>query len=62
MCFPSFVRLQPNECSSAGFFANPNDCKKFYRCVDNGTGSYMVYNFDCAPGTVWDQQSTVTDF
>lgn len=28
---------------------------KFYRCVDNGKGGFNKYEFECGPGTVWDQ-------
>nr|XP_021189541.2 LOW QUALITY PROTEIN: mucin-22 [Helicoverpa armigera] len=43
-------------CTSEGFYGDPNDCKKFYRCVDNGKGSYTKYDFTCGDGTVWDQE------
>ncbi|KAK0170330.1 hypothetical protein PV328_010905 [Microctonus aethiopoides] len=43
-----------SECQQEGFFANPNDCKKFFRCVDDGRGSYLKYDFTCGDGTVWD--------
>lgn len=29
---------------------------KFYRCVDNGNGGFIKYEFQCGPGTVWDQE------
>lgn len=31
-------------------------CSKFYRCVDNGKGGFNKYEFECGPGTVWDQE------
>ncbi|XP_052759372.1 serine-rich adhesin for platelets [Galleria mellonella] len=43
-----------NECSSNGFMSDKNDCKKFYRCVDDGNGNYIRYDFTCGEGTVWD--------
>ncbi|XP_011503258.1 PREDICTED: uncharacterized protein YMR317W-like [Ceratosolen solmsi marchali] len=43
-----------NNCQSEGFFANVNECQKFYRCVSHYSG-YVKYDFDCAPGTAWDQ-------
>ncbi|XP_034830826.1 uncharacterized protein Mur89F [Maniola hyperantus] len=41
-------------CSSEGYFANPNDCKKFYRCVNEDKDEYTKYEFSCAEGTAWD--------
>lgn len=42
-------------CSEEGFFRNPNDCVKFYRCVRNeGEDYFRVYDFACGPGTVFD--------
>lgn len=46
-----------NKCDSEGFFSNSKDCKKFYRCVDDGKGGYTKYDFTCGDGTIWDQQS-----
>ncbi|XP_045448775.1 serine-rich adhesin for platelets-like [Melitaea cinxia] len=45
-----------NECMSDGFFGNINDCKKFYRCVNDGKGGYTKYEFSCGDGTVWVQE------
>ncbi|XP_015124029.1 flocculation protein FLO11 [Diachasma alloeum] len=41
-------------CTEEGFFPDPSDCKKFYRCVE-GEGSYQKYEFTCGEGTAWDQ-------
>jgi hypothetical protein len=39
------------QCSSEGFFVDPNDCSKFVRCVDTyQTGRFQVYTFDCPDG------------
>ncbi|XP_072760733.1 uncharacterized protein [Anoplolepis gracilipes] len=43
-----------HECNEEGFFPNPNNCKKFYRCVQGQSG-YQKYEFECGPGTAWDQ-------
>lgn len=47
-------------CSKDGFFRNPRDCRKFYRCVevnsDSGDGDYAVYQFDCPEGLVFDER------
>ncbi len=41
-------------CTSEGFHANPDDCTKFFRCVDFRDGKLTLFNFDCGPGTVYD--------
>lgn len=43
-----------SKCIGEGFYPNPNDCRKFYRCVKNLSG-YQKYEFQCGPGTAWDQ-------
>ncbi|KAL0893082.1 hypothetical protein ABMA27_014721 [Loxostege sticticalis] len=44
------------KCSQEGFYGDPNDCKKFYRCVSNGKGDFTKYEFTCGDGTIWDQE------
>ncbi|KAM3964383.1 uncharacterized protein ACR2FA_001358 [Aphomia sociella] len=48
--------LNDSKCSSSGFMGDKNDCKRFYRCVDNGNGGYTRYEFSCGEGTVWDSK------
>lgn len=48
-------------CKSEGFYGNPYDCKKFYRCVDDGRGGYTKYDFNCGDGTVWNQEILACD-
>ena len=49
-----------NRCSSEGFFRDPNDCVKFYRCTrDEGADFFRVYEFACGPGTVFDPTISV---
>ncbi|CAH2235258.1 jg20633 [Pararge aegeria aegeria] len=43
-------------CTHSGFFGDYNDCQKFYRCVENGKGSFKKYEFTCSEGTVWDKK------
>ncbi|GBP34027.1 hypothetical protein EVAR_94038_1 [Eumeta japonica] len=47
-----------DKCDQEGYFGNKKNCKKFYRCVDNGNGMYTKYDFDCGEGTIWDQDIT----
>ncbi|XP_015913629.2 mucin-22 [Parasteatoda tepidariorum] len=52
------------ECTEAGFFRNPEDCNKFYRCVDfNGDGQEFVkYDFTCPEGLVFDETNSVCNW
>ncbi|CAK1547210.1 unnamed protein product [Leptosia nina] len=47
-----------NTCNEEGYFGDTDDCKNFYRCVSNGNGGYVKYDFTCGEGTVWDQEIT----
>merc|ERR1712020_347189 len=48
------------ECSSNGFFRHPEDCTRFYRCVDlTGRGYFQKYTFSCPVGTVFDEDVSV---
>jgi hypothetical protein len=40
------------ECLSEGFYADPQDCAKFYRCVDfqKDGKNFTKFEFDCEPG------------
>lgn len=38
-------RLSDFTCGDDGYYANPDDCLKFYRCA-----SGVKYSFDCPPG------------
>jgi len=51
-------------CTQEGFFRNPEDCSKFYRCVDLWQNSrhLTVYNFDCPAGTVFDETVSVCNW
>ncbi|MBD2694363.1 chitin binding peritrophin-A domain-containing protein [Anabaena catenula] len=56
------LTLVTTQCESEGFHPNPNDCQKFYRCVDNGDGSYRKYDFECGTGTVWDEELVTCNY
>lgn len=49
------------KCEKEGFMADKQNCKKFYRCVSNGDGSYVKYDFDCPEGTAWSQELETCD-
>ena len=55
---------QAQTCSQVGFFRNPSDCTKFYRCVDfwqNGR-ELTIFHFDCPNGTVFDETVSVCNW
>ncbi|CAH1973827.1 unnamed protein product [Acanthoscelides obtectus] len=47
-------QISNNVCTAEGFAGDQNDCKKFYRCVNNGQNGFTKYEFTCGEGTVWD--------
>ncbi|RWS11159.1 mucin-22-like protein [Dinothrombium tinctorium] len=51
-------KLPPKKsCQREGFFRNPYNCNKFYRCVKlPGTRSFQIYYFDCPAGLVFDER------
>ncbi|XP_077514282.1 chitinase-3-like protein 1 isoform X2 [Amblyomma americanum] len=49
-------------CTQEGFYAYPNNPRKFYRCVLRPDGSYATYVFDCAPGTVFNATLSTCTF
>ncbi|CAH0723388.1 unnamed protein product, partial [Brenthis ino] len=52
------ARNETNKCESSGFIGDENDCQKFYRCVDDGNGDFIMYEFTCSEGTAWDSKIT----
>jgi hypothetical protein len=57
------VPVRPNDrkgitCKSAGMFRNPNDCKRFFRCVEFGfENRFMIYEYSCPTDTVFDEHT-----
>lgn len=53
------------KCQEEGFYGDPTDCTKFYRCVDFGgdgkTPNFILFPFSCGPGTVYDEALVVTE-
>lgn len=46
------------ECTRQGYYRNPNDCSRFYRCVkfDQYIDDYTVFEYDCPSGLVFDDR------
>lgn len=51
-----------DKCDKEGFMADSSNCKKFYRCVDNGKGGFTKYDFECPEGTAWSQEVETCDY
>ena len=60
-CYPNKEEFK---CPGDGFFADPNDCGRFYHCVCRPDGSKMMdkYHMLCAPGTSFDDENKVCNF
>lgn len=54
----------PIKCKKSGFFRHPDDCNRFYRCVDynNDSKSFVVYEFKCGEGLVFDEANSVCNW
>ena len=51
-CLAALVTIGRGQtCTKVGFCRNPNDCTKFYRCVD----LWQLHHFNCPPGLVFDE-------
>lgn len=50
---------EPLPCTEEGFFPDPDDQSKFYRCVDFGSGEFTRFDFQCGPGTLYHPQEQV---
>lgn len=55
-------RPEASICKEEGFFRYPNDCKRFYRCVDwsHDEVEYSIFHFLCPAGTVFDERVQVS--
>jgi len=49
-------------CAHPGYFVNPHDCTRFFRCVDHSTSEgplFTRYDFDCPHGTIFNEVAKV---
>ncbi|KAG1656232.1 hypothetical protein GQR58_024061 [Nymphon striatum] len=50
-------------CPTAGYFRNPKDCSKFYRCVGGwANGAFSLYHFSCPYGLIFDQSKILCNW
>ncbi|XP_023313935.1 chitinase-3-like protein 1 [Trichogramma pretiosum] len=43
-----------NVCVQEGLVRDPASCGTYYQCVSNGSGGFVSYKMNCAPGTLFD--------
>ena len=48
-------------CHSDGMFADPNNCRKFIRCLGSNSAFAQQFSFDCGPGTAFSEQLQACD-
>jgi len=62
LLFVSSTQAQ-HTCTAIGYYPDPADCSKFYRCTDIWmVGSYQQYTFMCPEGTVFDDSLDVCNW
>lgn len=57
LVYPSVIAASKFKCPSEGYQEDPNDCTKFYRCVQTESGRLQAYDFTCGPGTVYSKET-----
>lgn len=52
------------KCEEEGFFANPNDCKKYYWCLDSGPSNLGIvpHHFTCPGGLIFNSLTDSCDY
>lgn len=52
------------KCEDEGFFANPNDCKKYYWCLDSGPSGLGIvpHHFTCPGGLIFNSDTDSCDY
>ena len=51
------------DCTREGFFRDPSDCTRFYRCIDSwGGDNHQKFSFECPAGTVFDESVSVCNW
>ena len=47
------------QCTQAGSFRHPRDCRRYYQCVENGPGRYIRHDYSCPADTAYDETSRI---
>ncbi|KYM96558.1 putative chitinase 3, partial [Cyphomyrmex costatus] len=50
------------ECSQPGYYADPQNCRWFYACMDLGGEELMAFEFRCPYGLVFDEKKLVCEW
>ncbi|XP_011875052.1 PREDICTED: mucin-19-like isoform X2 [Vollenhovia emeryi] len=50
------------ECSQPGYYADPQNCRWFFACMDLGGSELMAFEFRCPYGLVFDEQKLVCEW
>ena len=60
-CYPDKEEFK---CPGDGFFADPDDCGRFYRCVcvPGGPKRMEKFHMSCAPGSSFDEKTGICNF
>ncbi|XP_070149001.1 mucin-22 isoform X2 [Polyergus mexicanus] len=50
------------ECSQPGYYADPQNCRWFFACMDLGESELMAFEFRCPYGLVFDEKRLVCEW
>ncbi|XP_012225078.2 serine-rich adhesin for platelets [Linepithema humile] len=50
------------ECSQPGYYADPQNCRWFFACMDLGESELMAFEFRCPYGLVFDEKKLVCEW
>ncbi|XP_063995304.1 uncharacterized protein LOC135172834 [Diachasmimorpha longicaudata] len=54
--------LRRFQCPGDGYYADPNNCRWFFACINLGGGDMMPYEFRCPYGLVFDEKSLTCEW
>ncbi|XP_036142688.1 mucin-19 [Monomorium pharaonis] len=50
------------ECTQSGYYADPQNCRWFFACMDLGESELMAFEFRCPYGLVFDEKKLVCEW